>query len=131
MCFYLNLLGPKHQFTKLTAYDNGSATMTNTLTNDLSAKQLSLHFSTGMSAICLTDIVRYEQLQEAREMIQNEKMDGEDLTARLKAAKSLTASICWKNETNQLGKSVFEVAKDKQMKKYIETARKVLIEERS
>ena len=83
-----NLLGPKQQSTELTSNNNGTATTTNTLTDDSSANQLSLNFSTSISAICLTDIVRQEQLQEAREMIQNEKRDGKDLTAKLKAAKN-------------------------------------------
>ena len=125
------LLCPKQQSTELTSNDNGTATTINTLTDNSSANQLSLNFSNGMSAICLTDIVRHEQLQEARERIQNSKRDGEDLIAKLKAAKKLTAGICWKNETNRLGKSVFEVAKDNQMKKDIESARKVFIEEKT
>ncbi len=49
----------------------------------LDSKQLTLIFSTGVSALCLNDIVRHEQLHEARERIQKENKDGEDVTAKL------------------------------------------------
>ena len=42
-----------------------------------------------MSGICLTDILRHKQPQEARERIQNEKKDDEDITGNLKAPKKI------------------------------------------
>ena len=53
------------------------------------------------------------------------------MTSKLKAAKKLTAGICWKNGTNRLGKSVFEVARDKQLKKKVEAAKKLYLEEKT
>ena len=95
------------------------------------SEQLTLNFSTGVSALCLNDIVRHEQLQEARERIQKEKKDGEDVTSKLRAAKKLTAGICWKNNTNRLGQSVFDIAKEKQLEKKIETANKIKMDEKA
>ena len=42
-------------------------------------KYLSLYFYTGISAICLTNIIRYGQLQQARKRIQNEEKDDEKM----------------------------------------------------
>ena len=101
----------KQQSTDSTRLNNIDAiTTTTTTVTDMSSK-LSLNFSTGMSAICLSDILRHEQLQEARERTQNEKRDGEDVTANLRAARKISASMCWKHGTNRLGKSIFEVVK--------------------
>ena len=117
-------LNPKQQSSDSTLND----AITKTTVTDTSS-MLSLNFSTGMSAICLTDILRHEQLQEARERIQNEKRDGEDVTANLKAAKKISAGMCWKHGTNRLGKSVFEVVKERQKQKQIEYATRVFTEE--
>jgi len=84
-----------------------------------------------MSAICLSDILRHEQLQEARERIQTDKEDGEAVTANLKAAKKISAGMCWKHGTNRLGMSIFEVVKERKTKKEIEIAKKVFSEEKT
>ena len=81
------------------------------------SQQSSLNFSTGVSAECLTALVRNEQLMEARERIWKEKGNGEDLTTRLKQAKHVTAGSVWKEGTNRLGKTIFEVCKEKQLLK--------------
>ena len=58
------------------------------------SSMLSLNFSTGMSVIYLTDVLRHEQLQEARKRIQNEKKYGEGVIANLKdIKKSLSACV--------------------------------------
>jgi len=80
-------------------------------------QQSSLNFSTGVSAECLTALVGSQQLMEARERIKREKVDGEDLATRLKAAKRITAGFVWKEGTNRLGKTVFEVCKEKYKRK--------------
>ena len=54
---------------------------------------------------------------EARERIRTEKADGEDLASRLKKAKQVTAGFCWKEGTNRLGKTIFEICKEKQLVK--------------
>lgn len=84
----------------------------------LSTRQSSsLNFSTGVSAECLTALVRTDQLMEARERIRKEKANGEDLVTRLKQAKRVTAGFVWKEGTNRLGKTIFEVCKEKQLMK--------------
>ena len=115
--------------TDSTRNDNDDTTTVTAATSD--SEHLSLNFSTGVSALCLSDIVRHEQLQEARERIQKDKKDGEDVTSKLRAAKKLTAGICWKSDTNRLGKSVFDIAKEKQLKKQIETATKIKMDEKA
>ena len=87
-------------------------------------QQSSLNFSTGVSAECLTALVRNEQLMEARERIRTEKADGEDLASRLKKAKRVTAGFCWKEGTNRLGKTIFEICKEKQLVKKREAQQK-------
>ena len=62
---------------------------------------------------------------EAREGIKSEKSEGEDLVSRLKASKRLTAGFCWKEGTNRLGKTIFEVAKEKINKKKEEERNKI------
>ena len=91
----------------------------------------SLNFSTGMSAECLTALVGADQLMEARERIKKAKSDGDDLSTRLKNAKRITAGFCWKEGTNRLGKTVFEVCKEKQKKKEQEQKEKKLKEEKT
>jgi len=54
---------------------------------------------------------------EARERIRKEKANGEDLVTRLKQAKRVTAGFVWKEGTNRLGKTIFEVCKEKQLMK--------------
>ena len=93
----------KQQSTALSIYEEIETDVTSGSSSTSNAL-ISLNFSSGISAICLSDIVRHKQLQEARERIQNDKKDDEDVTSKLKAAKKLTAGICWKNGTNRLGK---------------------------
>ena len=96
---------------------------TTTITAETSEfEQLTLNFPTGVSAFCFNDIDRYEQLQEACGRIRKDKKDGDDMTKKLRATKKGTGGICWKNHMNQLGKSVFDFAKEKQLKRQIETA---------
>ena len=85
--------------------------------NDIITLQSSLNFWTSISAECLSTLIKSEQLMEARERIKLEKSEGEDLTTRLKAAKRVTAGFVWKEGTNRLSKSVFEVRKEKQQKR--------------
>ena len=88
-------------------------------------QQSSLNFSTGVSAECLNALVGSQQLMEARERIKREKANGEDLATRLKAAKRITAGFVWKEGTNRLGKTVFEVCKEKhKQKKELERKKK-------
>ena len=61
-------LNPKQQSSDSTLND----AITTTTVTDISL-MLSLNFSTGMSVICLTDILRHEQLHEARKRIQMRK----------------------------------------------------------
>ena len=127
ICLPSSFLQPNQQSTISTVSTDSNTNgdnQTTTTDETLDSDQLTLNFSTGVSALCLNDIVRHEQLQEARERIQKEKKDGEDVTTRLRAAKKLTAGICWKNDTSRLGKSVFDIAKEKQLKREIETATK-------
>ena len=83
----------------------------------ISTQQSSLNFSSGVSAECLTALVGNQQLMEARERIKREKAHGEDLATRLKAAKRITAGFVWKEGTNRLGKTVFEVCKERYKRK--------------
>ena len=66
--------------------------------------------STGWIMTSLTVLII--QLMEARERIRNDKANGEDLATRLKQAKCITAGFCWKEGTNRLGKTKFEVCKE-------------------
>ena len=91
----------------------------------ISTQQSSLNFSTGVSAECLTALVGNQQLMEARERIKREKAHGEDLANRLKAAKRIPAGFVRKEGTNRLGKTVFEVCKEKyKRKKWLERKKK-------
>ena len=90
-----------------------------------STQQSSLNFSNGFSADCITSLISNEQLMEARERIKSEKSEGEDLVTRLTASKRLTAGFCWKEGTNRLGKTIFEVAKEKINKKKEEERNKI------
>ena len=94
-------------------------------------QQSSLNFSTGVSAECLTALVRTEQLMEARERIKREKAEGEDLATRLKGGRKITAGFCWKEGTNRLGKTVFEVCKEKLVQKKNEEMKKKNKEEKA
>ena len=61
---------------------------------------------------------------EAREIIQKEKAKGEELVARLKAARQITAGFYWKEGSNHLGKDLFEICKKKHLKKKTEEREK-------
>ena len=90
----------------------------------ISTQQSSLNFSTGVSAECLTVLDGNQQLMEASKRIKRKKAHGEDLTNRLKEAKRITAGFVWKEDTNCLGETVFEVCKEKYKRKKEETKRK-------
>ena len=94
-------------------------------------RQSSLNFSSGVSADCLTALVRNEQLMEARERIKREKLEGKDLATRLKVGSKITAGFCWKEGTNRLGKTIFEVCKEKALKKRNEELEKKNKEEQA
>lgn len=64
-----------------------------------------LNFSTGLSAECLTALIRNDQLMEARERIKREKSEGAELVDRLKEGTRITAGFCWKEGVNRLGKT--------------------------
>ena len=72
----------------------------------------SLNYSKGTSAFCLGVILKQEQLMEAREKINMEKLEGKTLVEKLKEAKRVTAGICYKIGTSRLGKDVFAVSKE-------------------
>ena len=99
--------------------------------DDTTTQQSSLNFSTGVSAECLSSLVKSEQLMEARERIKLEKAEGEDLATRLKAAKRIMAGFVWNEGTNRLGKTVFEVCKEKQQKRKEAARKKIQKEERT
>jgi len=94
------ILKPNQQSSNSTDSNTHCDDETTTTDETLVSKELTLNFSTGVSALCLNDIVRHEQLQEARERIQKEKKDGEGVNSKLQAANKLTAGICWKNDTS-------------------------------
>ena len=52
---------------------------------------------------------------EARERIQKDKANDEDLATQLEKAKCIIPIFCWKESTNQLGKTRFEVCKEIQL----------------
>ena len=99
--------------------------------DNTSTQQSSLNFSTGVSAECLSSLLKSEQLMEARERIKLEKAEGEDLATRLRAAKRIMAGFVWKEGTNRLGKIVFEVCKEKQQKQKEAERKKIQKEERA
>ena len=113
---------------KVKCKDTGASSNGN---NSGSQQSSSLNFSTGVSAECLTALVGANQLMEARERIKKVKSDGDDLSTRLKNAKRITAGFCWKEGPNRLGKTVFEVCKDKQKQKEQEQNELKLKEEKT
>ena len=82
-------------------------------------KQPSLNFSSGTASLCLDAIITSNDLQKARERIRKEKEDGKSVTEKLKESTKITAGIVWKCGTNHLEKSVLDVMKEDQMKKFI------------
>ena len=126
-----SFLKPNQQSTDSIESNTNHENETTATDETSDSEQLTLNFSTGVSALCLNDIVRHTQLQEARERIQKEKKNGEDVTSKLRAAKNLTAGICWKNDTNRIGQSVFDIAKEKQLQKQVEAATKIQMDERA
>ena len=100
------------------------------VTDTLSA-QTSLNFSSGTSLFCLTSIVNKQQLMKARERIKKDQEEGSEAISTLKQSKKLTAGICYKNDVVRLGKSVFEVCKEKIDNRNNELREKIQKEERA
>ena len=107
-----------------------SSTSSTSSTHILSA-QTSLNFSSGTSLFCLTSIVKKEQLMQARERIKMDQKEGDDAVEKLKKSKKLTAGICYKNDVVHLGKSVFEVCREKIQNKNNELREKIQKQERT
>ena len=106
-----------------------SSTSTVSVT-DISSHQTSLNFSSGTSLFCLTSIVNEQQLMQARERIKRDKEEGSDAVSTLNQSKKLTAGVCYKHDVVRLGKSVFEVCKEKINNRNNELREKIQKEER-
>ena len=97
----------------------------------ISSAQTSLNISSGTSLFCLTSIIKKEQLMQAREKIKMDQKEGNDAVDKLKKSKKLTAGICYKNDVVCLGKSVFEVCREKIQNKNNELREKIQKQERT
>ena len=99
--------------------------------SDILSNRTSLNFSNGASLFCITSIVNKQQLMKARERIKKDKEDGSEAVSTLKQSKKLTAGICYKNDVVRLGKSVFEVCKEKIANRNNELRERIQKEERA
>ncbi len=68
---------------------------------------------------------------KARERIKEDKEDGSEAVSTLKQSKKLTAGTCNKNDVVRLGKSVFEVCKEKIANRNNELRERIQKEERA
>ena len=66
------------------SFANSATTTPHSSQETINSRQSLLNFATGVTAECLTVLVRSEQLMEARERIRKDKANGKDLETRLK-----------------------------------------------